>query len=157
MAVNADIHRQQSVQKKGKRFTIRQHQNWKFYVNDEHVIVFTVQTTVQTPRGTRKPKPNSGRLALDETVQVKSRGGGHAGWSFSDGTLTFTRTYPAGAYRVHYAFARKEDGAMTCSVTEAFAREGGKGAIRLESAFGGTVTILSSKQLRSSCRVSKKK
>ncbi|MGH6768878.1 MAG: hypothetical protein ACRECO_07645 [Xanthobacteraceae bacterium] len=155
-AVVADIHREQAVQKKGKRFSVRMHQNWKFYVNDEHMIVFTVNTTVKTPKGTRKTKPNSSSFALDEMVKVKSRGGGHAGWSFADGTLTFTRTFPAGAYRAHFAFAQK-DGRMTCSVGETFAREGGKGAIRIESAFGGQVTILKSTQLPSNCKVSKKK
>jgi hypothetical protein len=154
--VEANVHRQQAVQKKGKKFSIGQHQQWKFYVNDDEMIVFTVQTTVKTPRGARKTKPNSGSFALDELVKVKSRGGGHAGWSFADGTLTFTRTFPAGAYRAHFAFSRTDNG-MRCTVTEAFAREGGKGAITIESAFGGTVTILSSRQLPSTCKVVKKK
>lgn len=153
-AIVADLHRQQNVRREGRTFSVKVHQNWNFYLNDDQMIVMTLNTTAQTPQGTRKAKPNSGSFALDETLKIKARGGGHAVWKFADGTLTFIRTFPSGAFRVNFAFVRGPNG-LTCTVTEAFAREGGK-ELKMESAFGGEITIISSKQLPSTCKVAKK-
>jgi hypothetical protein len=153
--VVADIYRQQNVRRDGRTANIKVHQNWVFSINSEHAIALTLNTTADTPRGIRKAKPNLGTFTLGETLKVKSRGGGHAVWTFADGTLSFTRTFPAGAYRAHFAFVRGPSG-LTCRVTEAFAREGGKGELKVESVFGGEVTILNTKQLPSTCKVAKK-
>jgi hypothetical protein len=153
--VVADIYRQQTVRRDGRTATVKVHQNWAFSINSEHAIALTMNVTAETPRGTRKAKPRSNTFVLDETVKVKARGGGQAVWTFADNTLTFTRTFPAGAYRAHFAFARGPKG-LTCRVTEAFAREGGKGELKMDSPFGGEVTILSTKQLPSTCRIAKK-
>ena len=155
-AVEADIHRAQDVRREGKTAPVRIHQNWKFSIGAENSIALTVNTTAQTPKGTRKGEPNIGTFTLDEPRKVPSRGGGEAVWKFADGTLSFIRTFPSGAYRAHFAFARDSSG-LTCNVTEAFAREDGSGEIRLESAVGGgQVTIVSAKQLPLTCKVSKK-
>jgi hypothetical protein len=153
-AVAADLHREQLIQREGRTVKVRFHQDWTLYVNDEHYIVMRIGTTAQTPRGTRKAKPNSGSFALDEPVKLKSRGGGEGMFKFADGVLTFMRTFPAGAYRAEFAFQRS-GASLTCKVTEAFAREPGK-ELKLESPFGGEITILNSKQLPSTCKVAKR-
>jgi hypothetical protein len=155
IAVEADVHREQTVRRKDGTASMRIHQNWKFSVTDE-TVEHTIQNTTHGPRGTRKAEPNSGTFMLGESREVASRGGGEAVWTFADGTLTFVRTFPSGAYRANFAFSHGPSG-LTCSVTAGFAREDGKGEIRLQSPFGGgEVTILSSKQLPSTCKVSKK-
>ncbi len=153
-AVAADVHREQLIRRDGKTFTVRIHQDWILHVNDDHYIVMTLGTTVQTPNGPRKAKPNSGSFALDEPLMLKSRGGGEAMFKFADSVLMFMRTFPAGAYRTQFAFTRSGAN-LTCTVTEAFAREPGK-ELKMESAFGGEIMVLNSKQLPSTCKVAKK-
>ena len=69
-------------------------------------------------RATGDPKgpPASGRFSLEESREARSRGGGPGMWSFADGALHFTRTFPSGAYRAHFTFAHGEGG-ITCEVT----------------------------------------
>jgi hypothetical protein len=152
--VEADIHRRQIMQRKGPQFTIETHQNWKFDINPDKTIDLVVNTTIRGPRGTRKAPPDAGRFTLEQAREVRNRGGGQGIWNFADEALHFTRTFPSGAYRVHFTFARGGDG-MTCKVTEAFAREDGNKPITLDSSLGdGPVTMIESQQEPSDCRVS---
>jgi hypothetical protein len=152
--VEADIHRRQTMQRKGPQFTIQTHQNWKLDINADNTIDVVVNTTVQGPRGTRKAPPNAGRFTLEQVREVRNRGGGQGIWSFADEALHFTRTFPSGAYRAHFTFTRGAAG-ISCNVTEAFAREDGNKPISLDSAFGdGPVTMIESQQEPSDCRVS---
>ena len=154
--VQADVDREQKIRRQGNLRSVRIHQGWRIVVRPDKVIENTVDTSADTPRGSRKAPQNSGTFTLEEPRPVASRGGGEAVWKFADGTLTFIRTFPSGAYRVHFAFARSSSG-LTCTVTEAFARQNGQGEIKLQSAFGdGEVTIVSAKQLASRCKVEKK-
>jgi hypothetical protein len=157
IVVDAVINRSQEVIRGGQKKSVRVQQQWRFTIAADNTIETSVTTIALTPKGKKKSKPMRGTFILDDAQDVPSMGGGKAGWSFADGTLTFTRTFPAGAYRAAYAFARSDAG-LTCTVTEAFAREGGKGPLKLQSAFGGVeVTVLSSKQLASTCKVSTQK
>jgi hypothetical protein len=154
--VQADVHREQTIRRQGNLRSVRIHQGWRIVIRPNNVIENTVDTTADTPRGTRKAPQNSGTFTLEEPRPVASRGGGEAVWKFANETLTFIRTFSSGAYRVHFAFARSPSG-LTCTVSEAFARLDGRGEIKLQSAFGdGEVTIVSAKQVASSCKVDKK-
>ena len=151
LSVEADVHRIQDIRRDGRSASIKGHQNWKISINADKTIDVTVNTTFVGPQGKRTAPPNTGRFTLDESQEMRSRGGGQGAWNFADGTLSFIRTFPSGAYRAHFEFARSETG-ITCSVTEAFAREGGTRNITVESPFGGQVTIINSKQMSSVCR-----
>jgi hypothetical protein len=152
-AVEANINRRQNMQRDGRAVSIQTHQYWKFEVGADKSIDMTVETTYQTPRGTRKAPPNSGRFSLDDARDVMSRGGGKGIWNFDDGALHFTRTFPSGAYRAHFTFSRV-DGEIRCEVTEAFARQDGNKPITLASPVDGAkVTIIDSKQEPSDCKV----
>jgi hypothetical protein len=152
-AVEANIHRRQDMEQDGRAFSTQAHQHWRLDINTDKTIDMTVNTTIQGPRGTRKAPPSSGRFSLNEAREVRNRGGGQGVWSFADEALHFTRTFPSGAYRAHFAFTRGEGG-MTCKVTEAFAREDGNKPITLESPVDGRrVTILDSKQEPSDCEI----
>ena len=156
LVIEADIHREQEVRRQGGTRLVRIHQNWKLSVDADKTLEFTLNTTSRGPGGgTRTAEPNFGSFKLDESREVTSRGGGEAVWKFADGTLTFIRTLPSGAFRVNYAFTRGPSG-LTCTVTDAYARENGIGEIRMTSAFGGEVTIISTKQLPSTCKVTRK-
>lgn len=152
-AVEANINRRQNMQRDGRAYSVQTHQNWKFELNSDNTIDMTVNTTFQTPRGTRKAPPNSGRFSLEDARDVASRGGGKGIWNFNDGALHFTRTFPSGAYRAHFTFKRV-DGELRCEVTEAFAREDGNKPITLASPVDGArVSIIDSKQEPSDCKV----
>jgi hypothetical protein len=154
LVVEAAIDRDQTVRRGGRTFPVKVHQRWKLTIDADKTVAFTMQPSAQTPRGRRTAKASSGMFTLEEAVEVRSRGGGEAVWTFADGTLTFLRTFPSGAYRVSFAFARAGD-RLTCTADSAYARENGTGAIRLESPFGGgEVTIVRSRQVSSRCTVS---
>jgi hypothetical protein len=155
MVIEADIDRAQTVRRGGRTIPVTIHQRWRLSVDVDGTVAFTMRPSADTPRGRRTAKASSGVFTLDESREVPSRGGGEAVWKFTDGTLTFLRTFPSGAYRASFAFAREAD-RLTCTVDSAYARENGRGAIRLESPFGGgEVTILRSNQVSSRCTVSK--
>jgi hypothetical protein len=125
-------------------------------INADKSVEMTVDITRHGPDGTRKAKPSSGSFTLDEAKELPSSLGGEGVWRFEDGSLSFIRTFPSGAYRVTFAFTRGSAG-LTCAVNETFARENGQGEIRIRSPFaGGEVTLVSTKQLSSSCTVTKK-
>jgi ribosomal protein L36 len=156
VSVEAEIARDQVVRREGRSFNVHLKQTWDIAVGEDQKAVTTkVGTTTTTPRGTRTARPNIGVFILGEPRQIPSRGGGSAMWEFADGTLTFTRTFPSGAFRAHFVFTRGPDG-LACAATEAFARENGGRPIRLQSAFGdGEVVMISAKQVGARCRIVK--
>ncbi len=110
ISVVADIHRDQKNRRQNGIVSVRVHQNWRFSIGADRKIELTVSSTVHTPQGARKVPPNTGTFILDEPRRIPSLGGGEAMWSFADGTLTFVRTFPSGAYRAHFAFTRRGTG-----------------------------------------------
>jgi hypothetical protein len=151
--IEAVIDRDQTVRRGAQTFPVHIQQNWTIVVNADKTIDTTMRATSRGPRGTRRAEPTSGGFMLDTPRAVKSRGGGEALWTFADETLTFTRTFLSGAFRSHFAFAKGPDG-LACTANAAFARERGRDEVKLESPFGGGfVTIVSSKQTSSSCKV----
>jgi hypothetical protein len=154
--VEANVRREQKVRRPVGPATVTIQQAWRLSIEAQQRVEFRIETTAQTPRGTRKAEPDANALTLEEPQAVGSRGGGEALFKFADETLTFIRTFPAGAYRLNFKFARGPAG-LTCTVTEAFAREDGKGELKMKSAFGGEVTVLSTRQLPSTCNVTAKK
>ena len=156
-AVEAEVLREQVGRRQGQTSTARLHQSWKLSINADKSVEMTVSTTRHGSDGTRKAKPSSGLFKLDEVKELPSSIGGEGVWRFEDGSLSFIRTFPSGAYRAMFAFTRGPAG-LTCTVGETFARENGRGEIRILSPFagGGEVTLVSTKQLSSSCTVTKK-
>jgi hypothetical protein len=152
--ITANIHRAQDIRRDGRSISMKVDQRWQISVNTDNTIATTVNTSFHTPQGTRKAPPNSGSFTLDDAREVRSRGGGKGAWAFADSTLTFTRTFPSGAFRVNLELSRNGD-EIICTAKEAFAREGNKNIV-VESPFGGEVTILSAKQLSSDCSIKRR-
>jgi|SRR5215510_6372194 len=151
--VNAVIEFDQRVRRAGRTFPVRIQQKWKLSIRAENAIDLTVRSTARGPSGTRQAEPNTGTFTLDEPSRVRNRGGGDVLWTFAEETLTFTRTFPSGAFRAHFALANGPGG-LTCTATGAFARERGKNDIQLDSPFGGgLITIVSARQAASTCKV----
>ena len=155
LVIEAEIVREQVNRREGRTFPVKVQQNWTVTIEPERTIKAAVNVTARGARRTRETEPLSSVSTLDQPRKVASQGGGEAVWTFTDGVLAFIRTYPSGARRIGFSFARAPDG-LTCTASFAFARENGTGAIRLDSRFSGRdTTIVSAKQLSSSCRVAR--
>jgi hypothetical protein len=153
--VDADIRRDQRTGRHGLTASVAIQQTWKISIAADKSLEFTVTTTARGPGAPGRPLTSSGTVTLDEPREVSTFGGGTTVWEFVDGTLTFFRTFRSGAYRAHFAFVRASSG-LACNVSEAFARENGTGEIRMQPDFGGEITIISSKLLASSCKVTER-
>ena len=156
LVIEADIVRDQVVRREGWEFVTENTVRWKVVIGPGDAIENTVSQTSQTSRGDHKSRPMTNSYILGAAREVKTQGGGTGAWEFADGTLSFTRTFKQGGYRASFAFARGAGG-LTCTVSDTFGREDGRGAIVMESVIDGSeVTIIRSKLLSTNCRVVKR-
>jgi hypothetical protein len=147
--------RQQTSRREGRERSNQIQSDIRITIDAGGMIHFSGTPTAYTKRGTRKGKPTSGKWTLEQTRELPTRGGGHGVWIFEDATLTFLRTYKGGALKRTIPFARDAKG-LTCNYNETLVREEGVSGIVLESGIDGVpTTILSAKQISSSCRVMK--
>jgi hypothetical protein len=152
--IEAEIVRAQTVRRDGRTIDLRIRQSWRITVDVDNVVSLKTRTTSYGPRRTREEQ-QSGTYTLDEPQHIKSRGGGEAAWTFADQTLTFVRTYPSGARRVTFVFARVSNG-LTCAASFAFARQEGGAPVRVKSLSGHEQTIVRAQQVSSNCKVTQK-
>ena len=61
--VQADVDREQKIRRQGNLRSVRIHQGWRIVVRPDKVIENTVDTSADTPRGSRKAPQNSGAAA----------------------------------------------------------------------------------------------
>jgi hypothetical protein len=155
--IESEVVRDQMIRRGGWQGSMKVHANWRMVIGPGEAIDMQVVSTVEGPRGKRTGKPRGGMLTLGKAQQLRGQGGGHGVFEFQDGTLTFVRTFPQGAYRGNFELVRSPNG-INCTMNEAFARERGVGGIVLHSAVDGKpFTLISSKQVSSSCKVVKTK
>jgi hypothetical protein len=153
--IEATIVSHQVRRRDGQILSGESRQTWRTVIGPGDAIQSTTSTTASSERGTRTSAPRTGSFTLGKPRPVSDLGGGHAVWAFTNGTLNYLRTYKgAGGYKRTFTFSRGASG-IACTIRTAFARETGVGRIDMESPFGDRVEILSSKQVSSSCRVSK--
>jgi hypothetical protein len=153
--IEASVVHHQVRRRDGQVVSGETRQTWRTVIGPGDTIHSTSSNTAYGPRGSRSSAPRSGSFTLGKPRPVSDLGGGHAVWAFTNGTLNYLRTYrAAGGYKRTFSFTRSGAG-LTCTIRTAFAREDGVGNIDFESPMGGRVEILSSKQVSSSCRVSK--
>jgi len=140
------------AQREGRQGPVTQEADWQIYVEPEGKISFSFRPTSHTSRGTRAGQIRATTAKLDEPWHTDN---GEAVWHFKDGELTFVRSFKGGATRT--IISLKQDGPnLTCTATSAYARERGKGDLVLNSPIDGVpVTILSWKQVSSSCQVTR--
>ena len=139
----------------GEERSGRVQQDWRFVIGPGDQIQYrSVITSFGRRGGSRASAPESGTARLGRPGQPRSHGGGDGVWVFEAGTLTFLRTYRGeGGYRRSIGF-RRAGGGLGCTITTAFAREAGTGAIRYTSPVNGrTIEMLRATTLSSSCRV----
>ena len=107
--VETEIVRQQISQHQ-KAVEFRIHDVIKVSIESGDIIDYSIDTTVHGPRGTTKVAWKNALFSLNVTRRIVAGGTGEAIWTFADGTLTFLRTFPAGARRHTIAFSRDTAG-----------------------------------------------
>ena len=156
--VDAEIVRQQVIRRAGSTFPVRVQSILKMAIGSDGKFDVTWHTVNDTPRGVFQGKTVSisGTVNQEAKVPKDNLDGGIGVWLFSDGTLTSLRTFKvAGAFKRDISFSRTAEG-FVCTANEAFAREKGSGPVVFNSPVDDVpVTIVSWKQLSSTCRVSK--
>jgi hypothetical protein len=151
--IEAHVVRQQVVRRNGREFPVRNESELQLVIGPGTKIQQTWTPTTHSAGGTKRGRSGTSSFTLEQSRDVGSQGGGKALYLFAEATLTFMRTFKGGAFKRTIAFFRGKDG-LTCVAAESFAREEGVGTIFLESwTDGAPVTIVSWKQLSSTCRI----
>lgn len=155
--VEARVVMDQQIRREGRDFPVQLHQRLRIAFLVGNAIEWEMSSTSHTPRGPRQGPAQKGRLVLGKVVEAKNLDGGQAVWFFEDGALTSLRTYGnAGGYKRTISFTRDDSG-MTCSIMASHVREEGVGRVATRSVIDNSpVTVLSSKQASSACKVSKR-
>jgi len=153
--IEASIVRDQIVRREGRTFPVRVQNNIKLDIGPDDGIEQSTTVTSETRRGRRAGQTVTGAFKLGELRLLGAVGGGDAVFTFEDSVLTFIRTFKEGAIKRAFAFSRSP-GALTCTASENFAREGGVGGLAMNSAIDGVpVVVISYKEVSSTCRVVK--
>jgi hypothetical protein len=157
VVVETSVLRDQVIRRMGKQFKASFHGDLKISITLDDKIEGIWTPTSYSPRGVLKGKRDNISTKLEQARSNVVAGGGNAVWVFNDGKLINLWVYKGSgaAIRREIAFARTHEG-FTCTATEGFARENGVGSIEFDSPFDGVrVTVVSEKQVSSTCRVAK--
>jgi hypothetical protein len=151
--IEARFLRHQTLIREGHEVSNQLQTDLKIEIGPADKIRQTLSPTVHTVRGIRKGKPTSGEWTLERARETVTRGGGHTVWFFSDGALTFLRTFQGGALKRVFTFT-SGPGGLSCTGTENFVREQGVRGIHLNSGFDDVpVIILTARPISATCRV----
>ena len=150
LSIESVLTREQVNRFSGRQVTVTVDNSWSVQIGPIPNVTSTSKAQI---RGRPDVEPLTGKFRINESRQVGSFGGGEAQWTLDDGTLTFTRNFKQGAYRLRITLARKDDG-FECTATQTFARENGTGEVVFWGpAVQADVTIVDWRQLSSTCRV----
>jgi hypothetical protein len=154
--IEARVVRGLVVRKNGREFPVRYQNDFRVVIGPGEQIHYTANAKNYTPSGIRPEKTRAGWSALERAVPINRDGGGHAVWIFRDSTLMTLRTFKEGGFKRTITFARGSNG-LRCTASETYARERGTGPVTMTAETDGVlVTIVSSKPISSTCRVTKK-
>jgi hypothetical protein len=154
--VEARIIGHQVIRRDGRNISVRFQNDVTLAIGSDGKIDQAISPTADTPRGRRHGPTRRSSHTLERPGDLKGLlGGGDGVFVFTDGTLTWLRTFKGGGFKRTTTFARGAEG-LTCTAIDSFARENGVGSIVLNSSIDGQQTeIVSYKPLSSTCRVKK--
>lgn len=157
-AVDARTVMDQRIRRDGRDINIQVHFRVQIDFEPDNVIRFEFSSTSFGPRGSRQAPVQKGRALLGRVIEPRNLDGGQVVWVFEDGALTTLRIFGnAGGFKRTISFTRTDGaGGFACKIEAAHLREDGVGRVSTRSPVDNApVTILSSKQASSSCKVSK--
>ncbi len=147
----------QRIRRDGRDLNIQMHFRAQVAFEPDNVVRFEFSSTGFGPRGARQSPGLKGRALLGKVVESRDRDGGQAAWTFENGALTTLRIYGnAGGFKRTISFDRNGADSFTCKAEAAYLREDGVGRVATRSAIDNVpFTVLTAKQVSSSCKVSK--
>ena len=156
-AIESRTIRQQTVRMGGVDRSGRFQSDLEVFFGPGNVVRIKQATTWHGPDGRGRPMINQqAPLKIGTPKVAMNRGGGYRLAVFLDSTLTFMRTYRQGGYKIEIRLARAANG-LTCTSRETYLRELGADSIAMDSLSNGRPTVVvSSKQVLSTCRVTKR-
>jgi hypothetical protein len=123
--------------------------DWRLNIGSDGRVTGSI--TRSSPVGPRGPVSTTRQVSAQIGRPGELRGGGgHGVMILSGNTLTMLRTFEVGGNKTTITFA-----GGGCSIRGAMMQEVGAGRTRAAAIAGGTVEVLSSRQVSSSCRLSR--
>jgi hypothetical protein len=142
------------LEQNGHQFAQQAHPSWKIVISGDWMRT-TWSATFRGPHTEQKAGPITGAAILNQPQKQTVGGPGQGVWHFEEETLTFTRTFKAGASRLKFVFSREGE-ALSCQASQSYAREHGSGPLNMDSATDrSALTMVSDQQQSQKCRVSK--
>ncbi len=148
------IKRDMVVRRDGRQASIGVEADFGVRVAAGGAIEQTYVSTADTPFGKRRGEKIVSAFTLDQARPAQEQGGGEAVWTLRNDTLTWVRTLRTGAYRLDVSLVRGANG-LTCTARETFTQSGGGGIAMNSSIDGRPMTVIRSRQLSASCRVTR--
>jgi hypothetical protein len=145
-----------TMRREGRQYPDKYQTDWTIKFVSEDAIRATFVGTAYGLRSTHKtPVEGGGLIPLGVAKETSSRGGGTSLWRFEAGSLTYLRTYEAGAMKATFAVTRTDSG-FACIANVSWPKETGLPTIVMRSFVDDSrVEIISAKQSASSCTISK--
>jgi hypothetical protein len=155
VTINAAVVHQQVLKRDDKQFPQQSRFDLRLSIKGDR-IEGTISPSGHGPRGPYQGKVQPVSATLDKPQASKNFGGGNGIWFVNESGLTNVLVFRGGgAFRREITFTHA-DGGLACTIKETFARENGAGPITWRaSADGLPLTLISDRQVSSSCRVKK--
>jgi hypothetical protein len=147
---------EQVIRRAGKEYPHRQRIDMRIAITSDNKIQGWSISTGFNEFGTSKGKQLPISSTLHRPGSSHNVGGGDRVWILQGSKLIHLYVYKGGgAIKKEITFSRS-GGGLACSFQESFARENGVGPITWESSVDGArITLVKSKQVSTTCRVSK--
>jgi hypothetical protein len=147
-SIQATVQYQQQIRREGREFAVSVTAEWRLNIGSDDRVTGSISRTSTSPRGpVSTSRPIS--AVIGKPNQIRDAGGGHGLILLSGNTLTLLRTFEVGGVKNTITFT----GGGGCTINAPIMREVGAGPTRRDAIVGGTVEIISAKQVSSSCRV----
>jgi hypothetical protein len=141
------------MRRDGRQFPSRYQTDWTIEFISEDTIRVTFLGTDTGPRGINKSPLEGGTVNLGSPNKTVTRGGGDQVWLFSDGALSYLRTYEGGGMKGTFSVTRTGE-TFVCNANVSWPREVGVPTIVMRSFVDNAkIEIISAKQSTSSCKI----
>jgi hypothetical protein len=147
-SIEASVNYQQRVRREGRgEFDAPLTVDYRLNIGGDGRVTGSVTRSSTGPRG---PVSASRQINAVLGRPGEIRGSGHAVMILSGNTLTMLRTFEVGGVKTTITFA-----GGGCSIRSPVMREVGAGPTRRDSMVGGSIEVLSSRQVSTRCQVTR--
>lgn len=146
-SITASVQYEVQLRREGREFAAPVTAEWRLAIGADNRVTGSISRTSVSPRGpVSTSRPIS--AVIGRPGQIKDAGG-HGLILLSGNTLTLLRTFEVGGIKTTITLT----GGGGCSIDAPVMKEVGAGPTRRDAIVGGSIEILSSRQVSSTCRV----